>query len=62
MIHGIIAVYPERKKNMNNEYTYEEELKLSADQDMFDEYRFRTGVEDSMYEAESGELPTNTVV
>lgn len=62
MIHGIIAVYPERKKNMNNEYTYEEELKLSADQDMFDEYRFSTGVEDSMYEAESGELPTNTVV
>lgn len=63
MIHGIIAVYPERKKNMNDdEYTYEEELKLSADQDMFDEYRFRTGVEDSMYEAESGELPTNTVV
>ena len=52
MIHGIIAVYPERKKNMNNEYTYEEELKLSADQDMFDEYRFSTGVEDSMYEAE----------
>lgn len=62
MIHGIIAVYPERKKNMNNEYTYEEELKLSADRDMFDDYRFRTGVEDSMYEAESGELPTNTVV
>ena len=62
MIHGIIAVYPERKKNMNDEYTYEEELKLSADQDMFDEYRFSTGVEDSMYEAESGELPTNTVV
>ena len=63
MIHGIIAVYHERKKNMNDdEYTYEEELKLSADQDMFDEYRFSTGVEDSMYEAESGELPTNTVV
>ena len=62
MIHGIIAVYPERKKIMNNEYTYEVELKLSADRDMFDDYRFRTGVEDSMYEAESGELPTNTVV
>ena len=62
MIHGIIAVYPERKKNMNDEYTYDEELKLSADRDMFDDYRFRTGVEDSMYEAESGELPTNTVV
>lgn len=46
----------------DDEYTYEEELKLSADQDMFDEYRFSTGVEDSMYEAESGELPTNTVV
>ena len=45
MIHGIIAVYPERKKNMNDdEYTYEEELKLSADRDMFDDYRFRTGV------------------
>ena len=62
MIHGIIAVYPERKKIMNNEYTYEVELKLSADRDMFDDYRFWTGVEDSMYEAESGELPTNTVV
>ena len=62
MIHGIIAVYHERKKNMNDEYTYDEELKLSADRDMFDDYRFRTGVEDSMYEAESGELPTNTVV
>ena len=63
MIHGIIAVYPERKKNMNDdEYTYEEEASLSADRDLFDEYRFSTGVEDSMYEAESGELPTNTVV
>ena len=43
---------------MNDEYTYEEEASLSAERDMFDEYRFRTGVEDSMYEAESGELPT----
>ena len=42
---------------MNEGYTYEEELKLSADRDMFDEYRFRIGVEDSMYEAESGRMP-----
>ena len=47
---------------MNDEYTYDEELKLSADQDLFEEYRFRTGVEESLYEAESGELPTNTEV
>ena len=43
------------KKKMNDEYPYEEELKLSADRDMFDEYRFRNGEEDSLYEAESGE-------
>lgn len=47
---------------MNDEYTYEEELKLSADRDMFDEYRFSTVVEDRMYEAESGELPTDAAV
>lgn len=51
------------KMDMNYEgYTYDEELKLSADRDLFDEYRFRTGVEDRMYEAESGELPTNAAV
>ena len=38
---------------MNDEgYTYDEELKLSADIDLFDEYRFRSGEEDSLYEAE----------
>lgn len=47
---------------MNDEYTYEEELKLSADLDMFDELRFGTGVEDSMYEAESGRIATNPAV
>ena len=47
---------------MNDEYTYDEEASLSADRDMFEEYRFRTGVEDSRYEAESGELPTNPAV
>lgn len=47
---------------MNDEYTYEEEASLSADRDKFDEYRFRTGVEDSMYEAASGELSSNPVV
>lgn len=47
---------------MNDQYTYDEELKLSADRDLFDEERFRTGVEDSMYEAASGELPTYTEV
>lgn len=51
------------KMDMNYEgYTYDEELKLSADREMFDEYRFSTGVEDSLYEAESGELPTNPEV
>ena len=47
---------------MNDEYTYDEEASLSADRDMFEEYRFRTGVEDRMYEAESGELPTKPTV
>ena len=41
------------KMDMNYEYTYDEELKLSADMDMFDEFRFRTGVEDGLYEAEA---------
>ena len=49
--------------DMNYEgYTYDEELKLSADRDLFDEYRFRSGEEDLMYDAESGELPPNSVV
>ena len=30
---------------MNDEYTYEEEASLSADRDMFDEYRFTSGDE-----------------
>lgn len=47
---------------MNEEYTYEEELKLSADRDMFDKCRFSTGIEDRQYEADSGELPTNPAV
>lgn len=38
------------------EYPYEEELKLSADRDLFDEFRFSTGVEDSLYEAEAGRI------
>lgn len=48
--------------DMNDEYTYDEEASLSADRDMFDEYRFRTGVEDNMYKVGSGELPANTEV
>ena len=41
------------KNDMNDEeYTYEEEASLSADRDMFDEYRFNN-VEDRIYEAES---------
>ena len=48
---------------MNDEgYTYDEELQLSADRDIFDEYRFSIGAEDSMYEAESGELLANPAV
>ena len=46
----------------DDEYTYDEEARLSADRDMFDEERFRTGVEDRLYEAESGELPPNPAV
>lgn len=46
----------------DTEYTYDEELKLSADIDLFDEYRFRNGEEDSMYEAASGRIATNPVV
>ena len=46
----------------DDEYTYDEEARLSADRDMFDEERFRTGVEDRLYEAESGELPPNPTV
>ena len=45
-----------------SEYTYEEEASLSADRDLFDEYRFNNGEEDIMYEAESCELPTNPAV
>ena len=38
---------------MNDEYTYDEEASLSADRDLFDEYRFTSGDEDSMYEAKT---------
>ena len=42
------------KMDMNDEgYTYEEEASLSADRDMFDEYRFSTGEEDRIYEAKT---------
>ena len=48
-----------KEKDMNYEgYTYDEELKLSADRDLFDEYRFSTGVEDRLYEGENGTNPT----
>ena len=44
----------EGKKDMNDAvYTYEEEARLSADRDMFDECRFTSGEEDRIYEAES---------
>ena len=49
----------EGKMDMNDEYTHEEEASLSADRDLFDEYRFNNGEEDRIYEAESGELPVN---
>ena len=48
---------------MNDEYTYEEELQLSADRDMFDECCISCSAEDAFYdidlipEEESGELP-----
>ena len=47
---------------MNDEYTYEEALKLSADRDLFDKCCISCSAEDSLYEAESGELPTNPAV
>ena len=51
------------KMDMNYEgYTYDEEASLSADRDLFDEYRFRTGVEDSLYEAVSGRIAANPEV
>ena len=51
MIHGIIAVYPERKKNMNDdEYTYEEEASLSADRDLFDKSCISCAAEDAFYD------------
>ena len=51
MIHGIIAVYPERKKNMNDdEYTYEEEASLSADRDMFDKCCISCSADDAFYD------------
>ena len=34
----------------NDEYTYEEELKLSADCDMFDKYCLSCCAEDAFYE------------
>lgn len=50
-MRGIIAVEPERKKDMNyDEYTYEEELKLSADRDMFDKCCVSCSAEDAFYE------------
>lgn len=50
MTRGIIAVYPERKKDMNDEYTYEEELKLSADRDFFDKCCISCAAEDAFNE------------
>ena len=43
----------EGQKDMNDEYTYAEEASLSADRDLFDEYRFSTGEEDRIYEAKT---------
>lgn len=43
-------MYPERKKDMNDEYTYEEEVKLSADRDMFDECCVSCSAEDAFYD------------
>ena len=41
----------ERKKKMNDEgYTYDEELKLSADRDMFDECCISCSADDAFYE------------
>lgn len=51
-----------KKKDMNDEYTYEEEASLSADRDLFDKCRFNNGEEDRIYETASGELPTNPEV
>ena len=47
---------------MNDEYTYEEELKLSADRDAFDKYRFNGREEDRIYETESGSRFVNSMM
>lgn len=42
------------KMDMNyDEYTYEEELQLSADREMFDKCCISCAAEDALYEAES---------
>ena len=38
------------KMDMNYEYTYDEELKLSADRDMFDKCCISCSAEDAFYE------------
>lgn len=50
MMRGIIAVYPERKKDVNDEYKYEEELQLSADRDLFDKCCISCAAEDAFYD------------
>lgn len=40
----------ERKKKMNEEYTYDEEASLSADRDMFDKCCISCSAEDAFYD------------
>lgn len=44
------------KMDMNYEYTYDEELKLSADREMFDACCISCAAEDAFYEAESEQI------
>lgn len=38
------------KKKMNDEYTYDEELKLSADRDLFDKCCISCAADDAFYD------------
>ena len=46
----IIALWKQTGKNNMDEYTYEEEVKLSADRDMFDKCCLSCCAEDAFYD------------
>ena len=53
MTRGIIVIRPltkMEKMDMNYEYTYDEELKLSAERDMFDKCCISCAADDAFYD------------